>query len=80
MARFYERVAAVPAGKFVETSRSFSVETEMKRADSQIKSCLAESTPTMVVGGKYRLEPRLAGSGEQAVALTLWLVQKEQRA
>ena len=80
VARFYERVAAVPAAKFVETSRSFSVESEMKRADSLIKSCLAESTPTVIVGGKYRLEPRLAGSGEQAIALTLWLVQKEQKA
>jgi len=80
VARFYERVAAVPAAKFVETSRSFSVETEMKRDDSLIKSCLAESTPTLVVGGKYRMEPRLAGGGEQAIALALWLVQKEQHA
>jgi thiol:disulfide interchange protein DsbA len=80
VARFYERVAAVPAAKFIETSKSFSVETEMKRADSQIKSCLAESTPTIIVAGKYRTEPRLAGGGDQSIALTLWLVQKEQRA
>jgi len=79
VARFYERVTAVPAAKFIETSRSFSVETEMKRDDSLIKSCLAESTPTIVVAGKYRMEPRLAGSGEQAVALALWLVQQEQK-
>lgn len=77
VAKFYERVTAVPAAKFIETSKSFSVETEMKRDDSLIKSYLAESTPTIVVAGKYRMEPRNAGGAEQAVALTQWLVQKE---
>ncbi|HMA12485.1 MAG TPA: thiol:disulfide interchange protein DsbA/DsbL [Steroidobacteraceae bacterium] len=79
VARFYERVTKVPAAKFVETSKSFSVETDIRRADATIKSYLADSTPTLVVNGKYRFEPRSAGSADQAVALALWLVQQEQR-
>lgn len=79
VARFYERVTKVPAAKFIDASKSFSVETEVKRADAIIKSYLADSTPTLVVNGKYRLEPRSAGGAEQSVALALWLVQQELR-
>jgi thiol:disulfide interchange protein DsbA len=80
VARFYERVAAVPAQKFIEMSQSFSIDTQMKRADAQIKAYMAESTPTLIVNGKYRLEPRSAGGGDQAVALAVWLAQRELQA
>jgi protein dithiol oxidoreductase (disulfide-forming) len=80
VARFYERVTKVPAAKFVDTSKSFSVETDIKRTESTIKSYLADSTPTLVVNGKYRLEPRSAGGAEQCVTLSLWLVQQELQA
>lgn len=79
VARFYERVTKVPAAKFIEASKSFSVETEIKRAEARIKSYLVDSTPTLVVNGKYRLEPRSAGGAEQSVALALWLAQQELR-
>jgi thiol:disulfide interchange protein DsbA len=80
IARFYERVAAVPAQKFIDMAKSFSIDTEMKRADAQIKAYLAESTPTLVVNGKYRFEPRSAGGGDQTVTLALWLAEREKKA
>jgi len=73
VAAFYQRVAGVPAAKFIETSKSFSIDTEARRTDALIKQYRAESTPTLIVNGKYRFEPRLAGSGEKAVELALWL-------
>jgi thiol:disulfide interchange protein DsbA len=76
VARFYQRVTGVPEAKFVEASKSFSVDTECRRADAQIKTYLADSTPTIVVKGKYRFEPRNAGGGAQAVELAVWLAQK----
>jgi thiol:disulfide interchange protein DsbA len=76
VARFYQRVAGVPEAKFIDASKSFSVDTECRRADAQIKSYLADSTPTLVIKGKYRFEPRSAGSGPQAVDLALWLAQR----
>ena len=79
IARFYERVTAVPAAKFIDTSKSFSVETDIKRSESLIRSYMADSTPTLVVNGKYRFEPRSAGGSEQTVALALWLVQQVLR-
>jgi len=76
IARFYQRVTGVPEAKFVETSKSFSVDTECRRADAQIKTYLAESTPTLIVKGKYRFEPRAAGGLPQAVDLAVWLTQQ----
>jgi thiol:disulfide interchange protein DsbA len=76
VARFYQRVTGVPEAKFVETSRSFSVDAECRRVDALIKAYRAESTPTIVVNGKYRLEPRNAGTEQQAVDLVLWLARK----
>lgn len=79
IARFYERVTKVPADKFITASKSFSVETDIKRSEATIRSYLADSTPTIVVNGKYRLQPTSAGGAQQAVDLTLWLVQQELR-
>lgn len=79
IARFYERVTKVPAAKFVEASKSFSVQTDIKRSEATIRSYLADSTPTIVVNGKFRLQPTSAGGAQQAVDLALWLVQQELR-
>ena len=73
VAAFYQRVAGIPTAKFIETSKSFSIDTEARRTDALIKQYRAESTPTLIVNGKYRFEPRLAGSPEKAVELALWL-------
>jgi thiol:disulfide interchange protein DsbA len=76
VARFYQRVTGVSEAKFIEAAKSFSVDTECRRADARIKSYLADSTPTLVVKGKYRMEPASAGGGAQAVDLAVWLAQK----
>lgn len=79
IARFYERTTAVPAAKFLETSRSFAVDSGIKRADAAIKAFRAESTPTIIINGTYRADLRSTGSADQLVALSLWLAQREQR-
>jgi protein dithiol oxidoreductase (disulfide-forming) len=79
IARFYERVTKVPADKFINASKSFSVETDVKRSEAIIRSYLADSTPTIVVNGKFRLQPGSAGGAQQSVDLALWLVQQELR-
>lgn len=75
VAVFYQRVTAVPAAKFVETAKSFGVESNMRRADAQIKAYRAGSTPTLIINGKYRFEPRSAGSEQKAIELALWLMR-----
>jgi thiol:disulfide interchange protein DsbA len=49
----------------------------MKRADDELKALGVDSTPTIVVNGKYRLTPKDAGGLPQTVELVQWLVAKE---
>ncbi|MGH8191809.1 MAG: thiol:disulfide interchange protein DsbA/DsbL [Rhodanobacteraceae bacterium] len=76
VAKFYAKFGAKPA-EFVATANSFSVNMDMKRADKQIIVWGADSTPTLVVDGKWRLTPVSAGGGQQAVDLTQYLVNQE---
>jgi len=76
VAKFYAKFGARP-DEFVATANSFSVNLEMKRADQQVMAWGADSTPTIVIDGKWRLTPTSAQGGQQAVDLTLYLVNKE---
>jgi len=49
----------------------------MKRADDLIRMYGADSTPTIVVNGKYRLNVSSAGGYDQTIALVKYLVAKE---
>lgn len=76
-ARFYARVAGVKAEDFVATSKSFAVETKVQQAERLVRAYRADSTPTFVVHGKYKLEPRAVGSYDEAIKLILFLVDRE---
>ena len=49
----------------------------MKRADDLMKAYGVDSTPTLVVNGKYRYTVISAGGVPQTIELTQWLVAKE---
>lgn len=76
IAKLYAKYG-VKAEDFVATANSFAVNLQMKRADQQIMAWGVDSTPTIVVDGKWRLDPRSANGAQQAVDLTLFLVNKE---
>ncbi|TCV96126.1 thiol:disulfide interchange protein DsbA [Luteibacter rhizovicinus] len=76
VAKFYAKFG-VNEQEFVATANSFTINTKMKRADELIRAYGVESTPTIVVNGKYRLTAITAGGYPQAVELTQWLVSKE---
>jgi thiol:disulfide interchange protein DsbA len=75
-AKFYARYGIDPK-EFVAVANSFSVNTQLKRADDLMKAYGVESTPTMIVNGKYRFTASDAGGYAQSIELTLWLVSKE---
>lgn len=79
IARFYAKFGVKPAD-FVATAGSFAINTKMKRADEQIKAYGVDSTPTVIVNGKYRVTPRTAGGWDQMVSVVEYLVHKEQAA
>jgi thiol:disulfide interchange protein DsbA len=76
VAKFYTRFGVDPQ-EFIGVANSFSVNTNMKRADDLMKAYGVDSTPTMIVNGKYRFTAGSAGGYAQSIELTQWLVAKE---
>lgn len=79
IAKFYAQYGVDPK-QFVATAKSFAINTKMKRADQLIKNWQVNSTPTIVIDGKYRYTANTAGGYEQMLEMTRWLVQKERHA
>jgi thiol:disulfide interchange protein DsbA len=77
VAKFYERTAGVKAADFVNASKSFGVQTAINRTEAWFRSARIESTPTLVVNGKYRLTVQSAGGVNEMFALVDHLVMKE---
>ncbi len=78
IAAFYATQAPVKAATFLATANSFSMDVQMRQADQFVKTCLVDSTPTMIVDGKYRVSVDSAGgSYPQLLEVTKWLVARE---
>lgn len=78
-ARFYNRTAGVPVDKFLNTAKSFTVDTKVRSADDAIVAYRVDRTPTIIVNGRYRVQSEAAGGYDQLVELVKWLVAKESR-
>jgi len=76
IAKFYVKYGVDPK-EFVGVANSFSINTQMKRADELMKAYGVDSTPTMIVNGKYRFTATSAGGYAQSIELAQWLVSKE---
>jgi thiol:disulfide interchange protein DsbA len=77
VAKFYAKTAGVDAQQFVATSKSFSVDASIRRAETFMRAARVDQTPTMIVNGKYRLHSVSAGGVEELVELVNYLVQRE---
>ncbi len=76
-AKVYNKLTGVPVDKFIAVSQSFAVEVKMKADDAYVLHGLVDSTPTIVVNGKYRLSNQSAGGADQVLQLVKFLVAKE---
>ena len=76
-ARFYQKQAGVPAAKFLETAKSFGVDTQVRHDEDLMKAYAIDRTPTLIVNGKYRVTVQEAGGPAQMVDLVIFLVHKE---
>ncbi len=76
-AKVYNKLTGIPIDKFLNVSQSFAVEVKMKADDAYLIHGLIDSTPTIVVNGKYRLTTESAGGADQVVQLVKFLVNKE---
>jgi thiol:disulfide interchange protein DsbA len=78
VAKFYAKYG-VKAEDFVGTANSFAVNAKIKRADAQVKAYGVDSTPTIIVNGKYRLNAQSAGGWDKVPALVTYLVNLESK-
>jgi thiol:disulfide interchange protein DsbA len=76
-ARVYNKLTGVAVDKFVAVSQSFAVEVKMKADDAYVLHGQVDSTPTIIVNGKYRLNTESAGGATQVLQLVKYLVDKE---
>jgi len=80
IAQFYQRVAGVKAADFLAAAKSFGVEAKMKQADSQIIAMKVNSTPTLVVNGKYRVDSENIANNGEMIEVVKFLVAREAAA
>lgn len=79
VAKFYAQYGVTPED-FVATANSFAINTGMKRADAFIKATGVDSTPTIIVNGKYRVTGASAGNWDRLIELVNHLVGQESAA
>jgi thiol:disulfide interchange protein DsbA len=79
VAKFYNRIAGVDQQKFIDTARSSGVEGCMQRADRMMEGYKVDSTPTIIVNGKYRMTPSTAGGYDELIELVSWLVARDSK-
>jgi thiol:disulfide interchange protein DsbA len=78
-ARFYASAAGVKPEAFLATANSFSVNLKMQVADQQIVAMKVDSTPSIIVNGKYRLRMESLRSADEVIGLVNYLVARESK-
>jgi thiol:disulfide interchange protein DsbA len=79
-AAFYARTAGIKPEAFLAAANSFGVDSRIRQSDQLVKDYRVDSTPTIVVNGKYRITEQSAGSPDQVIELVKWLVARESAA
>jgi thiol:disulfide interchange protein DsbA len=67
----------VKAEDVVATAKSFAINAKMKNADAQLKAYGVDSTPSLIVNGKYRLTVVSAGGIDKVIPLVKFLIEKD---
>ena len=79
-ARFYARVAGVNPQQFIAMANSFGIDSKIRAADAQVLAMHVDSTPTLIVNGKYRVLRDSVTGNDQLIELVKYLVAKESGA
>jgi thiol:disulfide interchange protein DsbA len=76
-ASFYARVAGINPQQFLAMANSFGIDSKMRAADAQIVAMHVDSTPTLIVNGKYRVIRDELKGNDELIELVRYLVAKE---
>jgi thiol:disulfide interchange protein DsbA len=73
-ASFYARVAGINPQQFLAMANSFGIDSKMRAADAQIVAMHVDSTPTLIVNGKYRVIRDELKNNDELIELVRYLV------
>lgn len=76
--RMFVTQAGVDEDEFTRTFDSFSIATEVRRADAQTRLYRIQGTPTIIVDGRYLVDTVSAGSAEGMLLVVNHLLAKER--
>ena len=79
LAKFFSQFG-VTEEKFKKAYNSFSVKSKVEQAAARGVSYRVTGVPVLIVNGKYRVEPGLAGSFERMLKIADFLIAKERAA
>ena len=65
--------------KFLEQYNSFAVDGMVRKAKKKIKAYQIEGVPSVVVNGKYLTSGSMAGSYDNMIKITNYLIAKESQ-
>ncbi|HEY1890113.1 MAG TPA: thiol:disulfide interchange protein DsbA/DsbL [Steroidobacteraceae bacterium] len=77
VAAWYHQQAGTPTQTFLAAAHSFGIDLQVHQSDAYIMACQVDQTPTIIVNGKYRVDPSSAGGYAKMIDLVKWLVAKE---
>lgn len=63
------------AKKFGDVFNSFAVQTRLQRANIKAQAYAVDGVPTLIIDGRYRTSPAMAGGNEGALAVASELIQ-----
>ncbi|MGA7539914.1 MAG: thiol:disulfide interchange protein DsbA/DsbL [Steroidobacteraceae bacterium] len=75
-ARVYSQLTGISPQKFLAVAGSFGVEMKMREADQQIMAMQIPGTPSIVVGGRYRIVMESLHKPDDVIPLVRYLVEK----
>lgn len=75
-ARVYNRLTGISVETFLGTAHSFAVDARMRADDDLIQAYRVESTPSIVVYGRYRVNMDSVHTAGELAELVSWLVAK----
>ncbi|MEK6806694.1 MAG: thiol:disulfide interchange protein DsbA/DsbL [Pseudomonadota bacterium] len=76
---FFVANAGLSAKEFDGTFNSFVVDTQLRRAEDELRSYGLSSVPMVIVGGTYLTGPSLAGGQEKVFKIVDFLAEKVRK-
>jgi protein dithiol oxidoreductase (disulfide-forming) len=78
-AHVYNRLTGVSVDKFLITAQSSAVDAKVRAADDFVRSSRVDSTPSIIVDRKYRVNMQSIPTAKELIDLVKWLIAKDSK-